>query len=858
MGIVLEIENQTASIGSSRGQDGGTLPIPIPDDPNLHARRVAHPSRNAPNRKNRHLPERLKPQPPKNWTGAPDDIIDSRGTSDSGQYEPLVIGSYGEGHGAFFGGPSATASDGGDTEQSRRTPQSGPGSEFHRGGSDTTVQTGDEDGQHYVVTKYTERGQPYSTIEGLRGWRILTPYAPSCEVRRPFRSDEPAESRSLDKQNHHDVEHPREQPETPDPEPPLRIKVQEQLERRASRASELYKSAKALSHMFACFEERSERISVARRHIIRFRYFGSWSEVMSASKSTARKFRIGPCFGSWSTQFARQKVLECQAKRNYNGTLQKFAFSCWRRLYHERVATNWRRQCLSSGGYHSWVASASHSPNLAGALAYRDQYLLRCAFVAWTAKFRQLASPSPGGGRRERPHAILQQPLTSGRDDIAVDRRVILYRQKQQRQRMRNTLHHILSQFNNQQSLEARVVGTSSRAATTKALSELGTIWAELLTRQRRSDRLSQFYEHRQVVEANEAGLQLWQQNLRNVQDYEVWAARARNYYCGMDTLKRWREITITESKRRALLCYKVARHHVKMLVGKHALAKWRTETDQSVDLTHRGEQYRDGNLRAEGVCRWRLHVREEVKAERLALWQALRGPLGSWQEQAGSLVEVELYCEEEGEAQAKRSALHKWSVKTLQVKASQHIAAEMVAKVERTFLRKGWRTWMVQHAMRTGVRLPAEMFGRSSVGSRTGVDPPNALRGSLMSRMSARRPLRFSTQPSNRRMFDSDERAEEDDQLGALPPTDSELMSTPTRWTGFRVSVTDRSSTTPSAPLSTPFERELRRQFGGSQQPRISSLLGRPSPLDTPQSISTTRQSRRDGADTQLPQRRR
>lgn len=98
------------------------------------------------------------------------------------------------------------------------------------------------------------------------------------------------------------------------------------LERRASKARDLFLMLKCLQQWSDYSQEEVERTTAARRHIIKHRYFNAWAEITAVNELKVRRQVVKKFFGLWKKRHAN---ISC----DNNAAIQKYQSNVTERIY---------------------------------------------------------------------------------------------------------------------------------------------------------------------------------------------------------------------------------------------------------------------------------------------------------------------------------------------------------------------------------------------------------------------------------------------------------------------------------------------------------------------------------------------
>ncbi|KAF9775011.1 hypothetical protein IL306_006908, partial [Fusarium sp. DS 682] len=189
---------------------------------------------------------------------------------------------------------------------------------------------------------------------------------------------------------HHPVTQERTRNTTSQPEPPAeegpstpeqRVdseREQSRLLRQAARAREIYLASKVFNHWADRTARRLERDAVARRHMIRFRYFRLWSQAPALREPTTDHMRAAVAVRKWQRIVAQEKSLQAAASaaaRAYELRKIQRVLDLWscHRLEHlgrQMTASRSKTRAMSK-----WLLQAAHDKAFSQAI--RTQTTLR-------------------------------------------------------------------------------------------------------------------------------------------------------------------------------------------------------------------------------------------------------------------------------------------------------------------------------------------------------------------------------------------------------------------------------------------------------------------------------------------------
>ena len=165
------------------------------------------------------------------------------------------------------------------------------------------------------------------------------------------------------------------------------------LERRAGRARDLYLLSKAFTHWAQCTSEEVERTSLARRHILRTRYFNAWRDITAVNDLKVRRQGLRKFFPLWQHRYRITLAAKNRAVIVYQGDLVKSIYWRWFWSFCERRAPVWRDARLKKQLFLQWSYRA-HVIGQHGELVTlsKSEQLRRHYFSDWLGKTRKALS----------------------------------------------------------------------------------------------------------------------------------------------------------------------------------------------------------------------------------------------------------------------------------------------------------------------------------------------------------------------------------------------------------------------------------------------------------------------------------
>ncbi len=662
------------------------------------------------------------------------------------------------------------------------------------------------------------------------------------------------------------------------------------LERRAGRARDLFLMAKALTHWAYNASNEIQRTSAARRHILRTRYFSAWRNTTAVNELKVRRQVLRKFFSLWQNQHVTTSGNKEKAIVYFTDNLVQRIFWVWFWAFCERRAPIWRsnrllvrqislwarvtnaqrkdknaavncyHQTAKRKIYSAWSTMAQEQAMHIGqaneyrtfslcrkalgvwrhgsALVPRLQYLrrkvdlrlkydllklwimrarqesharaidrskiMREAWITWNDKLRYMSLQSK----------INDRLLLQGLYKWVLGERLVLVRRLMERRIMQTSLQKLAEALQNSTVKDFRDLYLAEETFARRLSSNAIQNWRTCLQHRLQHEQAAVNFNLPSVLSNS---LARWSSQSQRISQLQSWAHDGEFYFLARKTIKSWKNATERAKREKRRLAYTQFRRRYKIGLAKKMFSIWHqqvTAITQSDRLAVEVYQNKSVVLCIEACDRWRARIEDVVELnlvwERSLLEKHLNEIKLSLINRRGLEMEAAAFFE----GRAVVLCMKKWARVYLQLRARQHLVFELHEK----------------HLKKTTRRVVAHWLQRTSQRQRlagTGNHEKNNLR-SLEGTASWIESIDGNV----------DEWADGVDDVTTSTPMPV-YLSTPSRRISRAKAVTRLPSTTPSAPLSTTVERQLRAQYSGgplaSFRRRIGrSLLGREgTPLD-------------------------
>ena len=655
------------------------------------------------------------------------------------------------------------------------------------------------------------------------------------------------------------------------------------LERRSARARDLYILNRAFTHWHSYASEEAERTQAARRHILRTRMFNAWRDITAVNELKVRRQVLKKFFGVWQRQSNIASGSEATALHKYEGNIVENIFKQWVQKVWTIKATTWWAEGVKQRTFSLWSLAARDA--LERHRTAEEERRLQLAWNAWriwraktdgyvrqdeqATTFHQ-ACLTLGAIRKWRRETqvipaknILQTDVAARllRDTFAI----WLHRSRQETQasavdRMR-ILRDALTNWRHKQRLHEtyaranrRIIFDNyykwilaARASEARHIADgkLGTIclrhWtgrAQNLKRQRRDqeEQARQFAvqksqklvvkhwstcsQNQQHIYADamdfyaprllQKAISQWTENVHHLQQLQQWSRDADFYFLTSKSLQRWKVSTEDAKREKRKVAYAQVRRTTKMNLARRVLVGWLFKARKIVDMEAQAQdisQNKNVIIGMNAFDRWRARAEELGEMEIIWREKLLGKHFVAWHGRSMAFQDLTVEAIINFQERQQSRAIKKWNLVALQLRAQSIYATEIQDKNAKRAFRKMFNYWHQKAAE----KRPARRIKGGGLGQ-----------------------MRVTAVAEAWSDFGDDVQGGEwakglDEPAPSTPGPG--YLSTPSRRTermAAAAAAARFSSTTPRAPLSTPFERQLRAQYSGGLLPSQRKGPGR------------------------------
>ncbi|KAJ5053880.1 uncharacterized protein L3040_000170 [Drepanopeziza brunnea f. sp. 'multigermtubi'] len=646
------------------------------------------------------------------------------------------------------------------------------------------------------------------------------------------------------------------------------------LEEEATKARNTTLLQRAFNHWSNSANEQVERTAVARRHIVRTRVFNAWKEITAVNEMKVRRHVLKKFFSKWVQKREETARDNTAAVQMYEDNLVKKVYDQWARKVSEHRATAlWaegaKRRALFKWivvSHNNWERSRTAEESARLDLMWNklkvwknqievrrrqeqqaeEHYrhtLLTGSFVIWRRE-QQLLQPkftvmsNVATRRLQDSFRIWAHRARLEKQAAEVDRTRILrealtaWRLKHRTQivvarQNRRIAAEALYKWNVQEKLKlAQQLLARRRLQSTlqawkeksKASSEQAVdleAMAQAFVARKRQNAVLQCWNARmaskQQLEAaavefrnprlTQGVVSKWSAQLEHVQELEQRSRIAEYYFATTKALKKWKASTEAAKREKRKLAYIQVRRTAKINLARNVLEKWREKARQVSSLQAQAAEVRHNKDIIIGMDifdRWKGNA--EALAGLESLWRetVLKKHFTAWRRRTDAVLALETEAVLTYQESQTSRAVKRWSLQTLQRGAHSNYAAEIREKNAKKNFRKIFTYW--RHTALERRPLPRRKVGFAEPAQLGATERAEAWSD-----------------------FGDENEMNEwvnglDEGGGAASTPIPGYLSTPSRSRRSQrvMAVAAKYSTTPRAPLSTPFEKKLRAQWSG------------------------------------------
>lgn len=643
------------------------------------------------------------------------------------------------------------------------------------------------------------------------------------------------------------------------------------LERRAVKARDMYLQVKYLQQWSYAAQRQIHRTSFARQHIIKYRCFNAWAEVTAVNAFKVRRQVLSKFFGIWKQRYGNVSAATNYALQRYEDNLVEKTYWQWIQKKMDAKATAWwaegaKRKSLFSmiAGYHvtwenhrnaeearryrivwnSWriwrIKTNERARQREQATEYYEARICRKAFTKWRGETRVIPA-------RNLVQTDVNQRMLRDTFDIwlyrtrqekraaEVDRLKILreavttWRFRYRSQRLQTKIDGRIKAEILYKLILAEETALLERRGREKWLRRIMLTWMENARRIRdkrlyleniaqshfgnksRKTTMALWFEKTQIQREQESkaltlyhprlfqkAVMQWSERNEHVQKLQGWSRDAEFYFLTTKSIKRWKASTEASKREKRKVAYTQVRRTVKINLATGILRNWHQQAQKVLNLQDQAQsvrQNKDVVIGMEIFDQWRARAAELAELEAVWRGNVLKKHLSVWKERSSVYQALEAEAILTYEEKREGRAFKKWHVTALQLRSQTNYAYDIREKNAKRTFRKMFIYWHQKALIKRPPKIiepeePLVEFGATE---------------------------RAETWSEYGDGHENEEMANGPSEVVPSTPIPG-YLSTPSKRSERVMAVAARFSTTPKAPLSTPFERQLRAQYSGGQ----------------------------------------
>ena len=299
-----------------------------------------------------------------------------------------------------------------------------------------------------------------------------------------------------------------------------------------------------------------------------------------------------------------------------------------------------------------------------------------------------------------------------------------------------------------------------------------------------------------------------WSGHAQHILKLQQWSGDANFYFLSSKCLKRWKACTRNSRRDKVKTAYAQIRRMSKINMARILLKTWHQKAQSISDLNSHALEMKRNKEVVFGMNifdRWRARAEEIGEMDSLWKEKLSQKQLMSWKDRSSAFKSLEAEAIINYQERQMSQAIKKWSLLNLQQSGRLHHAVGIREKNAKKAFRKIFTYWQ----QRTALKRPL---------NRLEVEEADPLGDTFKAET-------WSDMGDEARV---EKWAKDIDDGNPSTPIPG-YLSTPSRRTERVAAAAARFwSTTPRAPLSTPFERQLRAQYSGGHLPAARGVIGR------------------------------
>lgn len=168
------------------------------------------------------------------------------------------------------------------------------------------------------------------------------------------------------------------------------------LERRAEKARDLFLLTKAFTHWANSAHDEVQRTSVARRHILRTKFFNGWREITAVNELKVQHFALAKFLDKWRRRTAQVRARQEFAVQLYDENVLRRYYKDWFFKFCNIAAPAWHNVRLKKVTFEKWheITTVMKDREL-WATDRRDRLILKRLLDVWKQRVEGIQALEP-------------------------------------------------------------------------------------------------------------------------------------------------------------------------------------------------------------------------------------------------------------------------------------------------------------------------------------------------------------------------------------------------------------------------------------------------------------------------------
>ena len=445
-------------------------------------------------------------------------------------------------------------------------------------------------------------------------------------------------------------------------------------------------------------DESDERTLLARRHILRIRFFNAWENYTLKHTTKVKEFAVSKTIDPWRERVFELHDVECEFTRDREDRLVRGAFSAWTQQAHQaqdlaEKAVQVQQKLRVEYTMKPWIAASREKRR---SMQQKSQ-----VFEAWfdhEDDDAMLSILADNVYFSLRTRGALGQWRAAKKNNAAKRSVLKTYSERAE------YYYHVTG------ALRAWKAASRQAAVRTSMKSEAFDIWRKACYGESpREEELKTLAGDINFSYSASKALPTWQARTRQVvqvrQQQDTYASKADYYYKTKGTLSAWRALAETRRKENIKKAHSEARRRIKRAMGERCIAQWRAQLGpralrvEAMDaVLDEALADREWGRAGDALAAWRGAASQRTRARAARRTgdrdRARREALDRWRTAAADAADLADKAARLRADRAAARALRVWNLASLRGGARDHTAAHVRDKADRRLLRHGFEGW--------------------------------------------------------------------------------------------------------------------------------------------------------------------